>query len=535
MNWPWQRKDEELDAEIQSHLAMAQGDRMERGESAEQARAAVRREFGNVGLVKEVTRQMWGWAALDRLIQDLRFGARMLRKHPGFTLIAALTLALGIGANLTIFSFVDAFFLRPLPARDPGALVNVEVSRHGRPAPDFSYPSYAHYRDHSQSFAALAAHYSTAPLQLALDGDARVANGAVVSANYFSLLGIQPALGRFFLPEEDAVPDRNPVVIISHRLWRERFGGDAAAVGKELRLNGTACRIVGVAPADFPGALAGFRNEFWLPTMMLRLGFRGCDALVQPSCNPLALLGRLAPGRALHAAQAELNLLTQQLAANSPDQQGRVIGVSQDAQLRSAVEGPLPLLYLPHSQGDANASNDVRLLVRVAGDPQQMLPQLRRAVMAVDANVPISEDAPLTQQVNAIYKPVLLTSAVLTWAGALAFFLSMLGLYGALAYAVGERTREIGIRMALGAERRAVLRMVIAQGLRLALIGVVIGLPAAYVTTRWMKSLLYGVSATDPLTYAAIALLLLAVAAAACWLPARRATQVDPLIALRCD
>jgi len=122
---------------------------------------------------------------MQTLWQDLRFGARMLLKRPGFTLIAVITLALGIGANLTIFSFVDAFFLRPIPAREPDKLINVEGSHHGRPYAYFAYPAYVHYRDHSKSFEALAAHYSTAPLNVVTEGDSRVANGAVVSANYF--------------------------------------------------------------------------------------------------------------------------------------------------------------------------------------------------------------------------------------------------------------------------------------------------------------------------------------------------------------
>jgi hypothetical protein len=217
------------------------------------------------------------------------------------------------------------------------------------------------------------------------------------------------------------------------------------------------------------------------------------------------------------------------------EQPYQVVGVSKDAQLRNAIEVPQGFLYLPTWQKEFRRPIDARLIVRVAGDPQTMLPQLRRVVAAVDPNVPLSEDVPLTQQVNAIYTPVLLTSAVLTWAGAVALFLSMLGLYGALAFAVAERTREIGIRMALGAARRDVLRLVIAQGLRLALAGVAIGLPAAYASTLMVKSLLYGVSATDPLTFASIALSLMVVASLACWIPARRATKVDPLIALRRD
>jgi ABC-type antimicrobial peptide transport system permease subunit len=153
--------------------------------------------------------------------------------------------------------------------------------------------------------------------------------------------------------------------------------------------------------------------------------------------------------------------------------------------------------------------------------------------VAVDPQVPIGEATSLERQINQVFKSVMLTSAVVSWTGALALFLSMLGLYGVLAFAVSERRREIGIRMALGAGRSDVLRLVIAQGLRLALVGVGIGLPAAYAAMRMVKSLLYGVSATDPLTFIVIALLLLVVASLACWIPARRATKVDPLQALR--
>jgi predicted permease len=215
------------------------------------------------------------------------------------------------------------------------------------------------------------------------------------------------------------------------------------------------------------------------------------------------------------------------------DQPYQVVGVSKDAQLRNALESPQPFLYLPYWQNNIRPQVDARLVVRVAGDPQTMLSLLRRAIVAVDPNVPISEDVPLTQQVNAVYMPVLLTSAVLTYAGLLALFLSMLGLYGVLAFAVSQRTREIGIRMALGAERLDVLRLVVTQGLRLAFAGVGIGLLASFAATRLVKSLLYGVSPTDPLTFALIAVLLLFVALLACWLPARRATKVDPMVALR--
>jgi putative ABC transport system permease protein len=215
------------------------------------------------------------------------------------------------------------------------------------------------------------------------------------------------------------------------------------------------------------------------------------------------------------------------------DKPYEVVGVIKDAQLHSSVDESSPFFYLPYWQSNLKAQIDARILVRVAGDPGAMLPTLRSIVSSVDPQVPIEEVGTLMRQMDEHFKSVLLTSRVVTWAGGLSFFLSMLGLYGVLAFSVGERRREIGIRMALGAGHNDVVRLVIVRGLWLALGGVVIGLFAAFAATRLVSSLLYGVSATDPLTFVAIVVLLLCVALIACWIPARRATRVDPLIALR--
>jgi len=209
------------------------------------------------------------------------------------------------------------------------------------------------------------------------------------------------------------------------------------------------------------------------------------------------------------------------------------VGVVKDAQFRSVAESPQPFLYLPYWQNNLTPQIDATVTARVAGNPEAMLPILRREIAAVDANVPISEGATMGQQVNDSFKQVLLTSSVLISASAIALFLSMIGLYGALSFAVRERTREIGIRMALGARTVEVLKLIVGQGLRLVFAGLAIGLLAAFAATRVMKSLLYGVSATDPLTFVAITFALIVVALLACYLPARRATKVDPLVALR--
>ena len=195
---------------------------------------------------------------MQTLWQDLRYGVRMLLKQPGFTAMTVLTLALGIGAHTTIFTLVDALFYRPLPVREPDRLVRVERTRDGRLDWGFAYPVYAYFRDHSTSFEALAAHYSTAPLNVVANGEAQEANGAVVSANYFSMLGVRPLLGRFFLPEEDAVPDRDAVAVLGYGIWQARFGGDPQSVGKEIIVNGNVFKIIGVAPQDFRGIEVGY-------------------------------------------------------------------------------------------------------------------------------------------------------------------------------------------------------------------------------------------------------------------------------------
>jgi ABC-type antimicrobial peptide transport system permease subunit len=173
------------------------------------------------------------------------------------------------------------------------------------------------------------------------------------------------------------------------------------------------------------------------------------------------------------------------------------------------------------------------MCIRVAGDPAEMLPRIRHEIATVDANIPISEDMPMTRQVEGVYMPVRLSSSVVACAAGLALFLSAIGLYGVLAFSVNRRSREIGIRMALGALPASVLNLVLKQGMTLALLGAVLGLFLSLALTRSLASWLYGVPPYDIATYLACALLLGAVAGFACYVPARRATQIDPLAALR--
>ena len=171
------------------------------------------------------------------LVQDLRYGLRLLMRAPGFTLLAAGVLALGIGALAAVFSLVDALFFRPLPLDEAHNIVNVYGTTGGRlVSMDFSYPAYKYFRNHSRTLSGLAAHYSTSPLNVVVNSDSREVQGAVVSGNYFSLLRVSPLIGRFFLPEEDTQPGRSPVAVVGFYLWQQWLGGQPDVIGKELEI-----------------------------------------------------------------------------------------------------------------------------------------------------------------------------------------------------------------------------------------------------------------------------------------------------------
>src|SRR5262249_34936273 len=217
--WRRRRREEELEKEIQSHLQMAIRDRMERGESAEEAASAARREFGNVSLINETTRGVWGFGALETVWQDARYGARMLLKRPGFTLMAILTLALGIGANTLIFSVVNGALLRPPVLGQPERLLRILKRSGGN---TFSFPNYRDLAAGTPSFSMLAAHCTGHMILRRGDAMAQVW-GEFVTGNFFPALEVRAAIGRTFGTEADNATGASPVVVLSHGLWRRRF------------------------------------------------------------------------------------------------------------------------------------------------------------------------------------------------------------------------------------------------------------------------------------------------------------------------
>jgi len=859
--------------EIDDYLAAETAANVHSGLTPDEARRRALIKFGSVETFKESYRDQQGVPAIEHLLQDVRIALRRMWKTPGFTIAAVATLALGLGLTSAVMSLAYALFLRPLPVDEAERLVFVDTTRADRPVTSgfgFSYPDYVYYRDHARAFSELAAHYSTSPMSVVTPGGPVSVSGAVVTANYFTLLRLTPRAGRFFSDDEDLVPGRDPVAILGYDFWRTRFAEDPGVIGTTVRINGTAFTVIGIAPEDFHGLYAGFEpNVVWIPTAMFGVGYRYCDGLSR-GCAMVGLVGRLAADTTIDQAQAELAGLMRQLqmlypesltgrgvwvrpargirileqarnvpivvllsaaaglvllvaSANvaglllarglrrrkeiairlaigasrgrlirlllvesvmlaaaggvaglqialwatdvlrmyfshldlsleprvvliglgvalftgvatgiapalqstrpdmalamkegtpvagrsrsivreglivvqvalsvlllgaggllvrsffmlhrgpgfdpdrvaivrlrpslvgftserawtyqrevierlealpgilaaspasapaswrarpatpalrfgdSPDplyayevgtavvgaryfktlgvgvSEGRefddrdtadgprvaivnetlarhfwpnggavgsqmnvgdelvdVVGVVKDLQWTSAFEQADPVAYLNFWQQNRGNrfAQDSRTHISVAGDANAMLAAIQRTIAAVDPDVPMSEAGSLSARLDSEFANVRAARTMVVTFGTLALGLSMIGLYATLAFAVGERTREIAIRLALGASRANVGGLVFRRGMAIVSLGIAAGLAACTITSPFLAHLLYGVSPRDPLAIAIGPVVLIVVAALAISLPARRAMQQNPIIALRAE
>jgi len=318
------RREDELNDELADHFRRAVEHRVARGESAESARAAVRREFGNVGRVRELTRGSWGVGerlrlGAERAMRDLRFGVRRLARRPGFTAIAVLSIAVGIGANTTIFSVIEAVLLRRLPLAAPADLVDIYKQGTENGFGTLSFPDLRDLEQESGQVFSAVGGYRLAFVQEDAGDGVETLFAEVVTGNYFSMLGVSALQGRTLLPSDDVGKGGHPVVMVSYGYWQRRFGGDPAAVGRQVRLNGRQFTIVGVLPEAYTGSARGLMPAIYAPRAMVgELQPMDFDELESRGNQTVFVKARLLPGVSVAAARGFLDQMTDFFVRASP-------------------------------------------------------------------------------------------------------------------------------------------------------------------------------------------------------------------------
>ena len=276
---------------------------------------------------------------MEKLLQDVRFGFRQLLKKPGFAALAIISMALGIGANTSIFSLVDTVLLRPLAVKEPAQLVEVYGTMHnGQDWSLQSYPNYKDYRDRNTVFSGLFV-YRVVVSSLTVNNASNRVWGYLVSGNYFDVLGVKPALGRAFLTEEDQTPDSHPVAVLSYNCWQRRFGGDPGIIGKVVQFNSRPFTVIGVTPKGFIGTEVAYDPEMFIPSMMVPTIEPGSKSLERRDNSSWFCVGRLKPGVSTAQAKAELETITAQLGKDYPEDVGRGIRLGKPGLFIPDIEG----------------------------------------------------------------------------------------------------------------------------------------------------------------------------------------------------
>jgi putative ABC transport system permease protein len=328
-------REAEIVEELSQHLEDRYAESLAGGASPEDAHRAALAELSDDELLARELRRVEKQVApepitlgtnrrrdmVTGLWQDLRFGARMLMKQPGFTAIAVITLTLGIGANTAVFSVINAVLFRPRPVARPEQLVELYSGDARDPYGSSAYQDFLFFRDQGEVFSGLAA-YSLQTFKLGGAEEVEPVFGEVVSGNYFDVLGVKAFSGRTFLPEEDQTPGSHPVAVISHGLWRRRFGADPSLIGKTITLNNQALTVIGVAPPQYTGMIRGLAAEVWVPVMTLpQLEQQYGMSLLDSRGNSLFfIVGRLKPEATLEQARARFDLISRQLREAHPEE-----------------------------------------------------------------------------------------------------------------------------------------------------------------------------------------------------------------------
>jgi len=295
-----------LDDELESDMAFHR----------EMTAAAGRYNFGNTLRMREQSREAWGWTWLDRLMQDLHYGVRILARSPGFTIMAVTILGIGIGVNIAAFSFFNMVALKPIPVRDAESIVRLERRSLDSYTSEMAYPSFAFYRDNARSLSAAMAVLGVPPMQI--DDDLQPTSVSFVTPNFFTELGTPAAYGRLFTPSLDNSPAAQPSVILSYEVWQHRFSGDPSIIGRTIRISKRPATVIGILPYDF-ASLGGRGPDIWMPMAQQPYFIQGSKVLTDWRDSSVRMWGRLAPGLTAKVAEQELRGLTHQLQKQHPE------------------------------------------------------------------------------------------------------------------------------------------------------------------------------------------------------------------------
>ncbi len=438
--WPDRKSsDKDLERELRTHLDLEAAEQRQAGLSEEDAGYAARRAFGNTTLITEEVRKVWSWTTIEQVWQDVRYALRTLRKAPIFTGTALLSLGLGIGANTAIFTLLYTVLLRPLPVPNPEQLVVLALrdSRHPKELQTrSSYPSLEALKNLNKVFAGPFTYVSDL-LKMSTGGEPKPIRTDLVSGNYFPALEVSAERGRTFSEADDLKGDPHPVAVISHRLWRQRFAGDAGVIGRAVRLNGYPVTIIGIMRAEFFGTQVGVSPDIWVPIQLMdRLSLPGI-MLENRDATWLPAMARLNPGVSRERAEAEVDTRLRRMLAET-------YGVSASAL-------PLHLVLLPGSRGLSKL--------------QQQFSEPLLALM------------------------VLVTLLLLITCANVASLL--------LARAM-RRQKEVALRLAIGASRGRIIRQVLTESTVVALAGGVLGIVMAFESTRLLVKVLPATQALLP-------------------------------------
>jgi len=442
------RLERDLDDEVQSHLDLLAAEYERSGLAPEAARIAARRAFGSIESMKEAHRDRRTWRWIEDCVHDARYALRMLRRHPGFTSVAMLTLALGIGANTALFSVIDALILRKLPVARPDELVVFAANEGQGPLNTyFSHPLYEDFRDHATTLSGTAIFGDIVRRQLRVGqnaADNEPVKASAVSGNFFSVLGVQAVLGRTLTENDDRRGDAQPVAVISHEYWIARFGGSPSIVGQDVTMSGVPFTIVGVAQPGFFGADIGAAPELWWPIQVTpRLDPDLKNDLTSRNTEWRRIIGRLRSGRTRAEANAELSVWLDRDTADRFERFRRRVGGVVSAADRAAFRRSLAL--------QSGATGDTFLRQRYARPLVILMIVVAVVLLIACANV----------------ANLLLARAM-------------------------SRTHEISVRMAIGAGRVRLVRQFLTESVLLSIGGAALGLLAAIGIDRVLLSFVPG-------------------------------------------